>query len=101
MQKWIIYSSLVIFTLIVLAIIVGVGYEMMARNRAARDFPPLGKLVDIGGRPIQLDCRGSGSPTVVFESGLDMMGSLSWSAVHDEIAKTTRACAYSRAGIMW
>ncbi|MGQ0443535.1 MAG: alpha/beta fold hydrolase, partial [Beijerinckiaceae bacterium] len=26
---------------------------------------------------------------------------LSWSAVHDEIAKVTRACAYSRAGIMW
>lgn len=30
-----------------------------------------------------------------------MGGSLSWSAVHDEVAKTTRACAYSRAGMMW
>jgi pimeloyl-ACP methyl ester carboxylesterase len=29
------------------------------------------------------------------------MGSLSWSAVHDAVAATTRACAYSRAGIMW
>ncbi|MCJ8269857.1 MAG: alpha/beta hydrolase, partial [Psychrosphaera sp.] len=28
-------------------------------------------------------------------------GSLSWSQVHDEIAKTTRACAYDRAGMMW
>jgi len=64
-------------------------------------FPLQGKLVDIGGRRIQLDCRGTGSPIVIFESGLDINGSLSWSAVHDEIAKTTRACAYSRAGIMW
>jgi pimeloyl-ACP methyl ester carboxylesterase len=74
---------------------------MLGRKHAARDFPPPGKLVDIGGRRIQLDCRGTGSPTVVFESGLGTSGSLSWSAVHDEIAKTTRACAYSRAGIMW
>jgi pimeloyl-ACP methyl ester carboxylesterase len=57
--------------------------------------------VDIGGRRIQIDCRGLGSPTVVFESGLDALGSLSWAAVHDSVAKTTRACAYSRAGIMW
>ena len=38
---------------------------------------------------------------MVFESGLDSYGSRSWSAVHDAIAATTRACAYSRAGIMW
>src|SRR5207249_2261057 len=34
-------------------------------------------------------------------SGLDDLGSLSWAAVHDLIARTTRVCAYSRAGIMW
>jgi hypothetical protein len=101
MKKWIIYSGAAITSLLLLATIVGVVYEMTSRSRAAREFPPQGKLVDIGGRRMQLDCRGSGSPTVVFESGLDINGSLSWSAVHDEIAKTTRACAYSRAGIMW
>lgn len=87
--------------LILVLLLVGAIYENLGRRNAAQNFPPPGKLVDIGGRHIQLDCRGSGSPTVVFQSGLDMAGSLSWSAVHDEIAKTTRACAYSRAGIMW
>jgi pimeloyl-ACP methyl ester carboxylesterase len=38
---------------------------------------------------------------VVFEAGLDMNGSLAWNLVHDSVAATTRACAYSRAGIMW
>ena len=95
------YGVAAIVSLIVLVTIAGVVYEMASRSRAAREFPPQGKLVDIGGRRIQLDCRGTGSPTVVFEAGLDINGSLSWSAVHDEIAKTTRACAYSRAGIMW
>jgi len=38
---------------------------------------------------------------VVFESGLDGLGELAWSAVHDDVAKFTRACAYSRAGLIW
>lgn len=101
MKEWIVCVCLGLFALAVLVTIVGVAYEMLARRHAAQKFPPPGKLVDIGGRQIQLDCRGIGSPTVIFESGLDLSGSLSWSAVHDEIAKTTRACAYSRAGIMW
>jgi pimeloyl-ACP methyl ester carboxylesterase len=101
MKKWIIHGGVAIVSLILLSTIVGVVYERMSRSRAAREFPAQGKLVDIGGRRMQLDCRGAGSPTVIFESGLDINGSLSWSAVHDEIAKTTRACAYSRAGIMW
>ena len=87
--------------LAVLAVIAGAGYEMIGRRDAARAFPPPGAMVDIGGRRIQLDCRGTGTPVVVFESGLDMNGSLSWAPVHDSIARTTRACAYSRAGIMW
>lgn len=93
--------TMIFISFILLAASVGATYEMSARVQAAHDFPPPGKLVDVGGRRIQLDCRGTGSPTVVFESGLDMSGSLSWSMVHGEIATTTRACAYSRAGIMW
>lgn len=90
-----------ILVLVALGTVIGTAYEALGRRNAALHFPPQGELVDIGGRRIQLDCRGTGTPTVVFESGLDILGSLSWSKVHDEIAKTTRACAYSRAGIMW
>lgn len=84
-----------------LVTITGIIYEKSGRRQAAQAYPPPGKLVDVGGRRIQLDCRGTGSPTVVFESGLDMSGSLNWVMVHDEVATFTRACAYSRAGIMW
>lgn len=101
MKQRIINFFLVIFALIMLVTITGVIYEISGRRQAAKAYPPPGKLVDIGGRRIQLDCRGTGSPAVVFESGLDMSGSLSWAMVHDEVAKLTRACAYSRAGIMW
>ena len=80
----------------------GASYEQLMRRHAREAHPVPGRLVDIGGgRRIQIDCRGAGSPVVVLESGLDNLGSLSWAAVHDSIARTTRVCAYSRAGVMW
>ncbi len=93
--------ALTLLGIFVLIVIAGSIYEAIGRRNAAREYPPPGKMVDIGGRRIQLDCRGSGSPVVVFESGLDLNGSLSWSMVQDSVAKVTRACTYSRAGIMW
>src|SRR5215210_2360598 len=87
--------------LLAIVVVSGASFEAVMRNRAARDYPAPGRLVDIGGRRLQIDCRGSGSPTVVLESGLDNLGSLSWVAVHDSLARTTRVCAYSRAGVLW
>lgn len=101
MKKWRSYLCWGIVAFIMVTTIAGAIYEQIGRQQAARDFPPPGQLVDIGGRRLHIDCRGSGSPTVVFESGLDINGSLSWSLVHPKIAETTRACAYSRAGILW
>ncbi|MBC7982397.1 MAG: alpha/beta hydrolase [Candidatus Obscuribacterales bacterium] len=75
--------------------------ELLLSFRAKQLYPAQGRLVDIGGRVMQIDCRGSGSPVVVLESGGDMLGSLSWTPVHDDLARITRTCAYSRAGIMW
>lgn len=100
-MKWMGRAAYTLTGLLVLVMLFGMSYEQLGRRKAASQFPVEGKLVDIGGRRMQLDCRGSGSPTVVFENGLDVLGSLSWSAVHDSIAATTRVCAYSRAGIMW
>jgi pimeloyl-ACP methyl ester carboxylesterase len=87
--------------LIICSILLGAFFEKKAKLQALVNFPPRGVLINIGDRKIHLDCRGYGSPTIIFESGFDTSGSLSWSMVHDELAKTTRACAYDRAGMMW
>lgn len=102
MKTWLTRIALGLVALVALVLLAGAAFEALARAGAARDYPPPGRLVDVGGgRKLQLDCRGAGSPVVVLESGLDTLGSLSWSRVQDGIARTTRACAYSRAGIMW
>ena len=55
------------------------------------------RLVDVGGRRLNLYCLGEGAPTVILESGLGSDVS-SWRYVHSTLAKTTRVCAYDRAG---
>jgi pimeloyl-ACP methyl ester carboxylesterase len=59
-----------------------------------------GRFVDIGGRKLHLNCTGSGSPTVVLESGASAF-SIDWWFVQPEIAKTNRVCSYDRAGYAW
>ncbi len=56
-----------------------------------------GQLVDVGGFRLNLYCMGSGSPTVVFDSGFGDWAP-AWSKVQPQIAKWTRACSYDRAG---
>jgi pimeloyl-ACP methyl ester carboxylesterase len=89
------------FGILVAAAVVGSASEAVIREKVSHKYPPTARLVDIGGRKIHLDCRGAGSPTVVLESGLDMLGTYAWASVHDSLAAGTRVCAYSRAGILW
>jgi pimeloyl-ACP methyl ester carboxylesterase len=56
-----------------------------------------GRLVDAGGFRLNLYCMGSGSPTVVFDSGWGDWAP-AWSKVQPHIAKWMRACSYDRAG---
>ncbi len=55
-----------------------------------------GKLVDVGGHRLYLDCTGEGSPTVILDAGMGG-ASDSWSRIQPEIAKFTRVCSYDRA----
>jgi pimeloyl-ACP methyl ester carboxylesterase len=56
-----------------------------------------GQLVSLKGFRLNLYCRGSGSPAVIFDSGWGDWAP-AWSKVQPAIAKFTRACSYDRAG---
>ena len=55
------------------------------------------RLVDIGGRQLNLFCSGTGSPTVVFDAPAGSAAWVWW-AVQPKVAAKTRACVYDRAG---
>ena len=67
---------------------------------SAREVPPLGQLVDVGGHRLHVWTRGEGSPAVLLEAGV-AASSLSWARVQPALATVTRVCAYDRAGLAW
>jgi pimeloyl-ACP methyl ester carboxylesterase len=87
--------------LLVVLAIAGFSYEQMGRNRDSSHPFRVGEPVDLGGRTINVDCAGVGTPTVIFEAGGGGYGGYGWSAVQSGVAKFTRACWYDRAGEGW
>jgi pimeloyl-ACP methyl ester carboxylesterase len=66
-------------------------------------LPPPGRLVDIGGWRLHLNCTGEvrhGQPTVILESGVGDF-SVEWSLVQPRVARFARVCSYDRAGDGW
>jgi pimeloyl-ACP methyl ester carboxylesterase len=90
----------VVFALIVTLVLSGVVYEAIASAGDAKAYPPPGRLIDVGGYRLHIQCVGTGSPTVVLDAGLGGM-SLDWDLVQKEIAQTTQVCSYDRAGMGW
>lgn len=62
--------------------------------------PPPGRLVDVGGFRLHINCAGHGSPSVVFDAALGG-SSLSWTLVQREVASFAHVCSYDRAGFGW
>jgi pimeloyl-ACP methyl ester carboxylesterase len=81
-------------------ILAGVVLESRAEAADARSYPPPGRMVDVGGYRLHINCTGQGSPTVVVEAGWGD-SSAGWAWVQPEVAKTTRICTYDRAGMGW
>ena len=61
---------------------------------------PTGRLIDLGGHRLHLNCSGRGTPTVVIENGLGDF-SFDWVLVQQRVEKATRICTYDRAGYAW
>jgi pimeloyl-ACP methyl ester carboxylesterase len=78
----------------------GAGYEAVMASGDATRYPAPGQLVDVGGYRMHIACMGSGAPTVLLNSGAGGF-SAEWSLVQPELAKTTRVCAFDRAGMGW
>jgi pimeloyl-ACP methyl ester carboxylesterase len=84
-----------IATLLILAI--GGATSTVAGALRSSTPAPTGRLVDVGGRSLYLECIGSGSPTVLLQAGLGE-SSPSWARIAPDVAASTRVCAYDRAG---
>jgi pimeloyl-ACP methyl ester carboxylesterase len=57
-----------------------------------------GANVDMGGWSLYIQCRGTGTPTVVLDAGLDN-DHTDWTGVEPVVARRTRTCSYDRSGV--
>jgi pimeloyl-ACP methyl ester carboxylesterase len=72
----------------------------VAQQPLSAEYPPPGRLIDVGGRRLHLHCTGRGTPTVVLVAGGGAF-SIDWALVQPLLAGTTRVCSYDRAGLGW
>jgi pimeloyl-ACP methyl ester carboxylesterase len=93
-RAWIVYPVCVALALSCL----GGAYETY--RESTDSLLMTGRLVDVGGHKLHIDCTGTGSPTVVLEPGLgEPSTAMAWIA--PAVATTTRVCVYDRAGRGW
>jgi hypothetical protein len=62
--------------------------------------PPPGEIYIVNGNKMRMYCTGSGTPTIILEAGLGD-DAIVWRGVQPALSKTTRVCAYDRAGLGW
>ena len=80
--------------------IIGAIYQAIATQIDQRTYSPPGEMVDVNGHLMHINCVGEGSPTVVLEAA-NLGMSAHWVRVQQQLAQTTRVCAYDRAGLGW
>jgi pimeloyl-ACP methyl ester carboxylesterase len=64
------------------------------------ELPPPGRLIEVDGHRLHLNCTGTGTPTVILEEGAGG-GSLNWTWIQRKVVATTRVCSYDRPGHAW
>jgi pimeloyl-ACP methyl ester carboxylesterase len=95
--KWLIVAVGISVGLLVVA---GATFQFSMTLWESHLYPPPGKLVDIGGLRLHINCTGAGSPAVILEAGPND-SSVIWQLAQPKISGFTRVCSYDRAGFGW
>ncbi|MCK6585326.1 MAG: alpha/beta hydrolase, partial [Anaerolineales bacterium] len=100
---WLGRIFLALVALIVLFVSAALAAGANNKRDFAKNYPPIGQMVDVGGYRLHLYCTGDsqpGEPVVIVEAGSGSVG-LMWALVQGEVAKSARICTYDRAGLGW
>lgn len=89
-----------VFSAFAIFIARSVGAEQSADGGFYRQITPPGRLIDVGGFRLHINCQGRGEPTVILDSGAGGF-SLEWVTIQRAIAPVTRVCSWDRAGYAW
>lgn len=94
-----IVKKLIIFTVLISVILI--TYEQLSRVYYESTITPGGELVDVGGYNLHYLQMGYGSPTVIFESGVDPRSHLQWFDIQSKLSQSVTTISYDRAGYLF
>jgi pimeloyl-ACP methyl ester carboxylesterase len=80
-----------------LAFALGGGLATVSAATASSAPTATGRMIDVGGHRLYIECTGSGGPAVILQAGLGASSS-SWASIAPAVSTTTTVCAYDRAG---
>jgi pimeloyl-ACP methyl ester carboxylesterase len=79
----------------------GFLYQWIGARRDRRRYAVYGRWVDIGeGCELYVCEKGSGGPTVLFESGIAATN-LNWYHIQERVSRFTNTASYDRGGLGW
>ena len=94
-----IFASILSF--VAAALVAGILYQWSGAKRDRTRYAGTGRWIEVGpGSSLYLLEKGSGGPTVVFESGIAATN-LNWRHIQETISGFARSVSYDRAGLGW
>lgn len=86
---------------LVVLVFTSIGPVLAANQTSdSAEYPPPGKMINVGAHRLHLHCTGHGTPAVIMDAGLGG-NSVDWIQVQPALALGTRVCTYDRAGNGW
>lgn len=79
---------------------IGVLYEQLCQLYFNTKEPAADEFCEVDGYRVHFKKKGSGGPTVVFQSGLGGDYKI-WKEIQDTLAQYTTTISYDRAGLLW
>ncbi|MGP1673971.1 MAG: alpha/beta fold hydrolase [Candidatus Limnocylindrales bacterium] len=76
---------------------VGGGVATLSTASPSSAPTATGRMIDVGGHRLYIECTGSGGPAVILQAGLGASSS-SWAGIAPAVAAKTTVCTYDRAG---
>jgi pimeloyl-ACP methyl ester carboxylesterase len=94
------WTGLGLAALVIILAIGGASWNALATRYYRDHYPAPGKMFTVDGHTMHLYCTGSGSPTLILDSGLGDDWTV-WQKVQPTLSKTTEVCSYDRSGLGW
>jgi pimeloyl-ACP methyl ester carboxylesterase len=95
------YIFATIFGSIAALVAAGFLYQRLGGHLDRRRYTGSGRLINIGqGCKLYLLEKGSGGPTVLFESGIAATN-LNWCRIQETVSRFTHTASYDRGGLGW